>query len=261
VAEWLQRKLLQLGIPAWVLVVCGTLLTLLHVWQDTEFIAGKISSTGRIPAVLADIIASPYTALVFLIVGFALLYFKGYLVRQNVSQKSLVIELTDEPGFIEKGWGAEEDLLNRMTRNRIADMGAVPSHVYKIAVRNTTSQTIKNVSVRLLDMEGCPDLNGRLPTHLRWTDYRFTKPFQRFVDLPPDDARYFVDVVRTEFDVHHKTVPRAVVCHVVDEIIGEIPVEARKIKIQVSGENVASETKLFSFTSRDGEQKLRIEDS
>ena len=181
--------------------------------------------------------------------------------RKFLSNQPLIIELTDEPSFVETGWGAEEDLLNRMTRDKLAETEAVPVRVYKIAIRNTTPQTIKNVSVRLLDIEGCPDLLGRLPTCLRWTEYRFTKPFQRFVDLPPGDDRYFVDVVRTEFDVNHKTMPRAVICHMIDDIVGEIPVGARRIKIQVTGENVASDTKILSFMNRNGERKLRLENS
>lgn len=246
-------KIISWIIEHWLLSLGGIFVSILgSIWAWLQ----------GLPLVLSVFIGLGITAFISVIVLVVLKLFGKRLASQNNPEKPLAIELTDGPNFIESCWGAEETLLNAMTRNYFAEHmpDPVPNRVYKIAVRNTSSQTIKNVSVRLLEIEGCPNLIDRLPTRLGWTDYRLSNPYQQFVDIQPEEG-YFVDVVRTEFDRNHKTVPRAVVCHMIDKIVGEIPIEAPRIKIQVTGENIASDTKLFSFMNRDGERKLRLEES
>lgn len=129
----------------------------------------------------------------------------------------------------------------------------------RVLVRNMTEKTIKNVEVKLTNINPCPPrfVKGKLPTNLIIKDDRATPP-TREKDLNPDYP-LFVDVIQWQY--HGEKEPWFSIQTSITGVYPTFPVSDTiyKIKIEAFGENARCKSRYFYFGLKkkdDGQKKL-----
>jgi hypothetical protein len=194
-----------------------------------------------------------------LIVAFLLIktWYRTYK-EQNANVYPLKIEYdeNDDRYYFEslnyKNISSLDNILNSTTDD-------IYFRLSRVCIRNTTGNTIKNVEVKLTDINPCPPrfVKGKLPTNLIIKDDRATPP-TRLKDLNPDYP-LFVDVIQWQW--HGKGKPWFSIQTSIPGIhpIFSVNDTIYKIKIETFGENARCEPKYFYFGLKkkdDGQKKL-----